>query len=386
MPNLQPDAGQRSSSDPNPNAKKTKKNIASRVISKLRNLFRQPANVSSTQPNIPNRVKSEKYHTEHLQPHTLVRTSTSAEERSSRLADETGQSTTIASLRLNILSETDSEYHTEDRLRPNTRVRTSTEPQDRYAEFKEGGGRFRVLIIGGANAGKMTILKKICNTTGKPEIYDSKGRRIDASTFESTIMHGEHDITNEMVFRSNPKLVFHVSCGFEAGGVDEIRKIKDFVAERAKSAYMPNQVHVIWYCIALDDNGPITNAENQFFSMPRIGKVPMIVVFTKCEALRTKVVGEIEEAGHNLDEAAQKAQNYIEEQLKNFQGVFEKMIYLPKGYVNLQDINKPQKNCEALIKCTADVLDSNILQRVFISTQRNNLGLAKEYSLRQTIF
>jgi GTP-binding protein EngB required for normal cell division len=31
--------------------------------------------------------------------------------------------------------------------------------------------RFRVLIIGRANAGKTTILKRVCDTTESPEIY-----------------------------------------------------------------------------------------------------------------------------------------------------------------------------------------------------------------------
>ena len=31
--------------------------------------------------------------------------------------------------------------------------------------------RFRVLIIGRANAGKTSILQRVCNTTGSPVIY-----------------------------------------------------------------------------------------------------------------------------------------------------------------------------------------------------------------------
>ena len=39
-------------------------------------------------------------------------------------------------------------------------------------------GRFRVLIMGRANAGKTTILKKICNSTEDPEIYDDQGKKV----------------------------------------------------------------------------------------------------------------------------------------------------------------------------------------------------------------
>ena len=40
--------------------------------------------------------------------------------------------------------------------------------------------QFRVLIIGKANAGKTTILRKVCNAEPdvEPVIYDAKGKRV----------------------------------------------------------------------------------------------------------------------------------------------------------------------------------------------------------------
>ena len=38
--------------------------------------------------------------------------------------------------------------------------------------------RFRVLIMGQANVGTTTILKKICNSTDDPEIYSKKGKKV----------------------------------------------------------------------------------------------------------------------------------------------------------------------------------------------------------------
>jgi polynucleotide 5'-kinase involved in rRNA processing len=34
--------------------------------------------------------------------------------------------------------------------------------------------RFRILVIGRANAGKTTLLKRVCNTTTEPCIYDEE--------------------------------------------------------------------------------------------------------------------------------------------------------------------------------------------------------------------
>ncbi|KAI6125872.1 hypothetical protein EDD16DRAFT_381002 [Pisolithus croceorrhizus] len=38
--------------------------------------------------------------------------------------------------------------------------------------------RFRVLVMGRANAGKTTILQRVCNTTDQPEIFDAEGREV----------------------------------------------------------------------------------------------------------------------------------------------------------------------------------------------------------------
>ncbi|KAG2150435.1 hypothetical protein DEU56DRAFT_779908 [Suillus clintonianus] len=38
--------------------------------------------------------------------------------------------------------------------------------------------RFRILIIGRANAGKTTILQRVCQTKDNPEIYDSAGKQV----------------------------------------------------------------------------------------------------------------------------------------------------------------------------------------------------------------
>jgi len=53
------------------------------------------------------------------------------------------------------------------------------------------------------------------------------------------------------VFRSNPDFVFHDSCGFEAGGEDEFKKMKEFVLERASTLKLKERIHAIWQVIIL---------------------------------------------------------------------------------------------------------------------------------------
>ena len=38
--------------------------------------------------------------------------------------------------------------------------------------------RFRILVIGRANAGKTTLLKRVCNTTEDPCIYDENNKNL----------------------------------------------------------------------------------------------------------------------------------------------------------------------------------------------------------------
>jgi hypothetical protein len=42
----------------------------------------------------------------------------------------------------------------------------------------------------------------------------------------------------------------------------------------------------------------------------------------------------------------------------------------------------PENNCPELTKITADAIDDESLQELFVSTQMNNLGLCVKYGLK----
>ena len=50
--------------------------------------------------------------------------------------------------------------------------RSTPQPLDEAAKLRAKYTRFRILVIGRANAGKTTLLKRVCNTTEEPSIYD----------------------------------------------------------------------------------------------------------------------------------------------------------------------------------------------------------------------
>ena len=39
-------------------------------------------------------------------------------------------------------------------------------------------GHFRILVLGRSNAGKTTLLQRVCNTTELPEIFNAKGKKV----------------------------------------------------------------------------------------------------------------------------------------------------------------------------------------------------------------
>ncbi|KAL4066285.1 hypothetical protein V8B97DRAFT_1981637 [Scleroderma yunnanense] len=110
-------------------------------------------------------------------------------------------------------------------------------------------GRFRILVIGRSNAGKTTLLQRICNTTELPEVFNSEGKQ-----------RGEHNIEDELVFRSNTGFIFHDSRGFEAGSEKEVELMRNFLT-------IVQRIHAIWYCIPLTDSErPVVAAEELFFN------------------------------------------------------------------------------------------------------------------------
>jgi hypothetical protein len=136
-----------------------------------------------------------------------------------------------------------------------------------------------VIVIGQANAGKTTLLQRVCNTTEDPCIYDKNDKNMVSvdrpedefcfwqfllpslnlpqrySTYHRYVLlvcltlpiqRGIHDINRPFAFRSNPGFIFHDSPGFETGDERQLQEVLSFVEERAKSTDVDDQLHAIW--------------------------------------------------------------------------------------------------------------------------------------------
>ncbi|KAG2368057.1 hypothetical protein BDR07DRAFT_1372360 [Suillus spraguei] len=256
---------------------------------------------------------------------------------------------------------------------------------------KERFGRFRVLVIGRANAGKTTILQRVCNTRKKPEIYNSSGKKISTTVLMPSRKRGVHDIENEMVFRHSPGFVFHDSCGFEAGGESEFEKMKTFISDRSKATSLKDRIHVIWYCIPMDEaSRSFTEGEIKFFSQCDTGSIPVIVVFTKFDALYDVEYAQLKRDGASREDAKELAPKRAEESFAN--GPQLKFLYdpkviphPPKCHVCLPNMNTDDANCGPLIDCTAGALDDEALKQLLISSQQTNLELCMKYAVERQL-
>ncbi|KAI5988494.1 hypothetical protein F5J12DRAFT_528374 [Pisolithus orientalis] len=185
--------------------------------------------------------------------------------------------------------------------------------------------RFRILVMGRANAGKTTILQRVCNTTDQPEIFDGNGVKVcacamgfmfvnlsfcqvNSGVVQGSLSRGVHTIEDELVFQSNQQFVFHDSCGFEAGEEAEFDKMKKFVTEHAKATKLEQRIHAIWYCIPLNErHRMVTAAEMKFFNECDSGHVPVIVLLTKADTLSLDAFQELKKKGSTVDDARKRA-------------------------------------------------------------------------------
>ncbi|KDQ11841.1 hypothetical protein BOTBODRAFT_430753 [Botryobasidium botryosum FD-172 SS1] len=219
--------------------------------------------------------------------------------------------------------------------------------------------RFRVLIIGRANAGKTTILQALCGTDEQPEVYDRKGHKVETGSFRATFRsirnkvtgrdsntilspsstRGLHRIDHSLIFPSNQRYVFHDSRGFESGATDELELVRDFIRTRAGGNDLNEQLHAIWYCFPTDGNRVITAAEQEFFGKIDTGRVPVIAVFTKFDALDSAAFKTLEAGGLSFNDAKQGASAYAEELFETTHlPLIQHQPHPPKGVVYLRSI------------------------------------------------
>ncbi|KIM38992.1 hypothetical protein M413DRAFT_447350 [Hebeloma cylindrosporum] len=241
------------------------------------------------------------------------------------------------------------------------------------AELRAKYTHFRILIIGRANAGKTTVLKRVCNTTEDP-VY---------SKIDPTSQRGEHDVNVSFSFKSNPEFIFHDSPGFEAGGEEELQNVLSFIQKKGKAREVKDQIHAIWFCFAPDVSRPLVELEQRFFNEQRGGNVPVVGIFTKFDDFITQVYDENKDEEKNREVACAILKERFEKPLMGYK-------FPPRAYVRFESIDEDEGNHQEqvgeLMKQTAASINNLALKMLFITVQQNNLELCVYYVLNKTIF
>ncbi|KDQ53808.1 hypothetical protein JAAARDRAFT_136734 [Jaapia argillacea MUCL 33604] len=259
---------------------------------------------------------------------------------------------------------------------------------DRTLQLRQKYRHFRVLVMGRANAGKTTILQKICNTTDKPKIYNTKGEEIDLSTVAPSRERGEHNIENEMIFEANPGYIFHDSRGWEFGSSEEFKIVQDFIKQRGMERASQRQLHAIWYCLPTDNvSRLLTGAEGRFFQECDPGTVPVIAIYTKFDdfVLQTQLF--FVSNGWEEDDAFNVASQCASHRFTNvYAKVINETRFPPSGdlsFTSYIDMDKLDTNCDKLLEKTADVLGDDVLRQLFMCIQKNNLDLCGKWGVKR---
>ena len=245
---------------------------------------------------------------------------------------------------------------------------------------------------------------------------------------------GEHNIEYQLTFPGS-NFIFHDSRGIEAGSEDELKTVKEFIQRREQFLELKDQLHVIWYSLpslaadrqnlfylktgtvsqwminvqslGLNRHSLVLELAEVFFVFffpvqPLIMsffQVPVVLIFTKFDALELKCYSKLREEGKSHEEASTQV---LELANKTFQDEYLSRVlgakFPPKTYVCLSGeifilidffnfsqilgLDKEENQCSELSEKTTNILSNDFLANLFVSTQKNNLDLCIEKAIK----
>ncbi|KAF8701722.1 hypothetical protein AX14_000322, partial [Amanita brunnescens Koide BX004] len=195
---------------------------------------------------------------------------------------------------------------------------------------------------------------------------------------------GLHDIEHQITYPGS-NFIFHDSQGFESGSTEELEIAWKFIEKRSAETELKNQLHTIWYCVPMDSPRPILSAELEFFNKGT-GRVPLVVIFTKFDAQIIMASKSVNLTYVKDEDKWKKAREIAEITFqKDYLPKVLNAKYPPKAYVQLEDMDLPENNCAELTQKTANAIDDDSIQQLFVSTQMNNLDLCVKSALQHVL-
>jgi len=150
--------------------------------------------------------------------------------------------------------------------------------------------------------------------------------------------------------------VFHDSMGIEAGGLEALEILKDFIRRKCGERRLQDRLHAIWYCVPMVGHRPGLDLKYYDKICPDLN-VPVIVVFTLYDQfLRNIEMDMFDEPDKypdsDVDEVAEKL----------FQDHYLRPLGDDVRYVRLENMHMQGTRCKELIERTAAALDKDIVK------------------------
>ncbi|KAH9174376.1 hypothetical protein EDB89DRAFT_2094126 [Lactarius sanguifluus] len=231
---------------------------------------------------------------------------------------------------------------------------------------------FRVLIIGRANAGKTSILQRICETTESPVINRGRER---VTTLGPSMDRGDHTIDDELMFSNHTGYIFHDSRGVESGATEELAILQEFIKRKCGERRLKDKLHAIWYCIPMDNHRPELDLKF-FHNICPDQNVPVVVIFTKYDQFLRNVKIDLDDYGDRDDDVSEVAKK-----------LFQEHYLRPLGdhvrFVRLAQMHKQNRRCDDLIETTAAALNEDTVALMLLAVQKSNLKLCVKTALNR---
>ncbi|KAF8266523.1 hypothetical protein EI94DRAFT_178720 [Lactarius quietus] len=230
---------------------------------------------------------------------------------------------------------------------------------------------FRVLVVGRANAGKTSILQRVCETTESPTIY----RGGEVVKLDPSVDRGEHEIDDELVFSKYRGYVFHDSKGIECGDIKELEILKAFIQRKCGEKKLRDKLHAIWYCVPMDNHRPELDLKfyDKICTDPN---VPVIAVFTKYDQFLRNVKMDVSDYP---DKYVDSNGNQVAEKL--FQDHYLHPLGHDVKYVRLEKMHMKDSRCNGLVEETAAALNEDTVALMLLAAQKGNLELSVKTAL-----
>ncbi|KAJ6597756.1 hypothetical protein DFH09DRAFT_1071726 [Mycena vulgaris] len=268
--------------------------------------------------------------------------------------------------------------------------------------------RFRVLILGRANAGKTTILERIAGASVSKAKVWREGQLLPAQIIKGQSDRGLHNVNDEIHFPSRPGFVFHDSRGVESGSAEELDTLRQFVESRSSASNTHEQLHAIWYelhfqpikleiseaflrmCIPLDESRELFEGERAPFRWPR-GAAPLVVIFTKRDGAVIKETSQIidritnnspeitigrsakKEARREADRLVTDRVNQLEEELRHLSPSNDALVFLTTSGMEEHTVHT-DNTCQQLIGVTEESLTGPRMKTLLSAVWGRNLS------------